>query len=73
LPNGQQLFPNTLQYPMDVTGTSYNGRDFQGDLMGTQYLFDWTIESAANGELLWNGRVDWAGGRYEQTNITNAR
>src|SRR5262245_43182087 len=30
-PSGQQQFPNGLQYPMAVTGTSYNGRDFHGD------------------------------------------
>jgi hypothetical protein len=72
LPNGQAAFPSYLQYPMAVTGTSYNGRDFHGDLLGTQYLFDWRIEPAANGELLWNGNVGWAGGRFELTTITNA-
>jgi hypothetical protein len=73
LPSGEQIFPNGLQYPMAVRGTSYNGRDFHGDLMGSPYLFDWTIERAANGELVWNGIVGWAGGRYEQTTISNAR
>jgi hypothetical protein len=71
--NGQPLFPSGLQFPMAVTGTSYNGRDFSGDLLGTQYMFDWTIEPGANDELLWNGRVGWAGGRYELTTITDAR
>jgi dockerin type I repeat protein len=41
--------------------------------LGTQYLFDWTFELTNDGELLWNGDVGWAGGRYEQTTITSAR
>jgi hypothetical protein len=73
LPIGQPPFPSGLQFPMVVTGTSYNGRDFSGDLLGTQYMFDWTIIPAANDELLWNGKVGWTGGRYELTTITDAR
>ena len=72
-PIGHPPFPSGLQFPMVVTGTSYDGRDFSGDLLGTQYMFDWTIVPAANDELLWNGRVGWSGGRYELTTITDAR
>jgi len=59
--------------PLVVTGTSSNGTDFEGDLLGTQYLFDWEIVPAAGGELLWSGVVGWAGGRVETTTITGAR
>ena len=31
------------------------------------------IEPAGGGELVWNGVVGWAGGRYEQTTISSAR
>ena len=57
---------------MRVSGTSQNGEDFHGDLLGTQYLFDWQIEPAIEGKLLLNGTVYWAGGRIELTTISNA-
>ena len=62
-----------LEFPMLVTGTSSDGRDFTGDLRGTQYLFDWRIESGIADDLVWNGTVGWAGGRYELTTIAGAR
>jgi hypothetical protein len=66
-------YPIVNEFPMVVTGTSSDGRRFHGDLLGTQYLFDWEIEPATDGQLLWNGKVYWAGGRYELTTITDAR
>jgi hypothetical protein len=68
---GQSLFPIANFFPMTVTGTSSNGIDFSGDLLGTQYLFRWKIEPAADNELTWNGTVAWYGGRYELTTIAN--
>jgi hypothetical protein len=65
-------YPIVGEFPMIVTGTSTDGRTFQGDLLGTQYLFDWEIDPAAGGELVWNGEVGWAGGRFELTTITDA-
>ncbi len=65
------IYPIAGYFPMRVTGTSQNGRDFYGDLLGSQYLFDWQIEPASPGELQLNGRVYWAGGRIELTTIDN--
>ena len=69
--NGNAIYPIATYFPMRVEGTSSNGRDFHGDLLGTQYLFDWKIEPASGGELLFNGHVYWAGGRIEDTTIDN--
>jgi PEP-CTERM motif len=66
-------YPIVNEFPMDVTGTSSDGQSFHGNLLGTQYLFDWSFEAAAPGELSWSGRVYWAGGRYELTTIADAR
>ncbi len=71
--DGTPIYPIGVAFPMVVTGTSSNGRDFYGNLLDTQYLFHWQLEPAAHGELLWNGQVGWAGGRYEETTITAAR
>lgn len=54
-------YPVVQEFPMLVTGTSTDGKHFFGDLLGTQYLFEWEFEPAANGELMWNGQVGWAG------------
>ena len=70
--DGTPIYPIAAFFPMRVTGTSQNGQDFHGDFLGTQYLFDWHIEPANEGELLLNGRVYWAGGRIELTTIDNA-
>jgi len=70
--NGSAIYPIASQFPMAVTGTSSDGRRFFGDLLGTQYLFDWDIVPAAGGTLLLNGHVGWAGGRYEMTTIVDA-
>jgi hypothetical protein len=70
--DGTPIYPIAALFPMRVTGTSQNGQDFHGDLLGTQYLFDWQIEPANEGELHLNGRVYWAGGRIELTTINNA-
>jgi hypothetical protein len=66
-------YPIVQEFPIDVVGSSTDGSRFDGDLLGSQYLFQWDIEPAANGELLLSGQVFWAGGRIEQTTITGAR
>lgn len=70
--DGTPIYPIAALFPMRVTGTSQNGQDFHGDLLGTQYLFDWHFEPANAGKLLLNGSVYWAGGRIELTTINNA-
>ena len=71
--DGMPIYPIGDYFPMEVTGTSTNGRDFYGNLLETQYLFHWRFEPAEHGELVWNGTVGWAGGRYEETTIADAR
>ena len=72
--DGTPIYPIAAYFPMRVSGTSQNGEDFHGDLLGTQYLFDWQfVPTSDDGGLLLNGRVYWAGGRYELTTIDNAR
>jgi hypothetical protein len=67
-------YPIVDEFPMVVTGLpSTDGRSFRGDLLGTQYLFEWTFELAANGDLLWSGEIGWTGGRYEETTIDSVR
>jgi hypothetical protein len=61
------------EFPMVVTATSTDGHTFRGDLLGTQYLFKWTIEPVNNGSLHWEGDVGWAGGRVEHSMIDDAR
>jgi len=70
--DGTPIYPIAAYFPMRVSGTSQNGEDFHGDLLGTQYLFDWQIEPAIKGKLLLKGTVYWAGGRIELTTISNA-
>ncbi len=70
--NGTPIYPIASLFPMRATATSQNGQDFHGDLLGTQYLFDWKIEPANAGELRLNGRVYWAGGRIELTTVDSA-
>ena len=70
--DGTPIYPIAAYFPVRVTGTSQNGQDFRGDLLDTQYLFDWQIEPANEGKLLLNGHVYWAGGRIEVTTINNA-
>jgi hypothetical protein len=71
--DGTPIFPIASSFPMRVTGSSTNDVRFHGDLLGTQYLFDWEVTSGAGTDLMSNGSVYWAGGRYEQTSIANAR
>jgi hypothetical protein len=71
--DGTVLYPIGSMFPLRVTGSSSNGQDFHGNLLGSQYLFDWNIQPAGGGELLLSGRVYWAGGRIEDTTIENAR
>jgi hypothetical protein len=66
-------YPIVDYFPMVVTGGSTDGRRYQGDLLGSQYFFDWEIDSTAGGELLLSGNVIWIGGRIEITTIENAR
>lgn len=70
---GNFNYPIVHEFPMVVTGTSNDGQTFHGDLLGTQYLFEWEFEPSASGELNWNGRVGWAGGRLEVSTIADAR
>ena len=56
-------YPIVSEFPMEVSGTSSDGQKFHGNLLGTQYLFDWNFEAAGSGQLNWSGRVYWAGGR----------
>jgi hypothetical protein len=72
LSDGTPIYPIGAIIPLTVTGASSNGQDFTGDLLGTQYLLNWSIEPAGD-ELVWNGVVGWAGGRYEQTTNSDAR
>jgi len=50
---------------------------FQGDYLrdiypsGTQYLFDWRFSTSTNGEVVWNGTIDWAGGHLWYVTISN--
>ena len=69
--DGTPVYPIAANFPMRATGTSQNGEDFHGDLLGTQYLFDWQIKPANEGKLMLNGSVYWAGGRIELTTISN--
>lgn len=66
-------YPIVNEFPMEVSGTSSDGQKFHGNLLGTQYLFDWNFEAAGPGQLNWSGRVYWAGGRYELSTITGAQ
>jgi hypothetical protein len=68
---GNFNFPIVNEFPVEVAGTSTDGVRFHGDLLGTQYLFDWDFTPAVGGQLLWNGSVYWAGGRIELTTITD--
>jgi hypothetical protein len=61
------------EFPMRVTGIADNSQTYRGDLLGTQYLFEWTFQPGAGNELIMNGGVGWAGGRYEETTISNVR
>jgi hypothetical protein len=61
------------EFPMVVTGTSTDGRTFEGDLLsGTQYMFQWTIEPQNSLPLRWDGQVAWMGGRIEVSEIEGA-
>jgi hypothetical protein len=58
------------EFPLVVTGSSFDGRDFEGELLpNSQYYFDWQFEPAENGELTWTGQVSWVGGRIEVSTI----
>jgi hypothetical protein len=70
---GSHNFPIVNEFPMVVTGTSSDGRTFTGDLLDTQYMFEWTFESAPGGGLTWDGQVGWAGGRFELSTIADAQ
>ena len=71
---GNFNFPIVNEFPLVVTGTSSDGREFEGQLLvNSQYYFDWQFEPAEGGELKWNGMVSWVGGRIEVSTITDAR
>ena len=69
LPDGTGLYPIADLFPMRVMSTSNNSWDFHGNLLGSQYLFDWTVRLAAGPNLSFSGRVYWAGGRFELTTV----
>jgi hypothetical protein len=72
LADGSALYPIGEMFPMRVTATSNNDQKFHGSLAINQYLFDWTFQPGSGNELLLNGQVYWAGGRYEVTTISAA-
>jgi hypothetical protein len=71
--DGTPIFPIANEFPMRVTGTSQDGHEFHGTLLDTQYMFIWQFDAAGGGGLKLNGHVFWAGGRYEDTTITDVR
>jgi hypothetical protein len=71
---GDDDYPIVNYFPLVVTGSSSDGRDFEGELLAnSQYFFDWQFEPLNDGELKWNGVVSWVGGRIEVSTITDAR
>ncbi|SRR6266404_3673629 len=38
---------------------------------GTQYIFEWKFSTSTNGEVVWNGITDWAGGHIWYVTISN--
>jgi hypothetical protein len=67
---GNFNYPIVNFFPMVVTGTSTNGRDFDGELLNhSQYFFDWKFDPANDGRLKWTGNVAWTGGRIEVSTI----
>ena len=70
---GNFNFPIVNEFPLVVTGTSSDGRDFEGQLLAnSQYYFVWQFEPA-RALKGWNGMVSWVGGRIEVSTITDAR
>jgi hypothetical protein len=61
------------QFPMVVTATSTDGYTFRGDLLGTQYMFEWTLAPLSSPFIHWEGQVAWTGGRVEVSTIEDAR
>jgi hypothetical protein len=68
---GNFNYPIVDFFPLVVTGSSNDGRDFEGELLPeTQgYYFDWQFEPANDGKLKWTGWVAWLGGRIEVSTI----
>jgi hypothetical protein len=63
-------YPIVDFFPLVVTGTSTDGRDFEGELLNhSQYFFDWQFEPTDDGKLKWTGWVSWIGGRIEVSTI----
>jgi hypothetical protein len=56
-----------------VDGTYRFTGDYLRDLnsSGTQYLFDWSVSTAIDGRVLWNGITGWAGGHLWQVTISD--
>jgi hypothetical protein len=49
---GNFNYPIVNEFPLIVTGTSSDGRDFEGELIpNSQYFFDWQFEPAGDGTL----------------------
>jgi hypothetical protein len=63
-------YPIVDFFPIVVTGTSTDGRDFEGELLDdSQYFFDWQFEPTNDGKLKWEGNVAWVGGRIEVSTL----
>jgi hypothetical protein len=47
--------------------------DYLGDIYptGTQYVFDWRFSASTNGDVVWNGDTEWAGGHLWLVTISN--
>lgn len=57
-------------FPLVVTSTSTDGRDFEGELLDkSQYFFDWQFDPTNGGNLKWTGWVAWVGGRIEVSTL----
>ena len=57
-------------FPLVVTSTSTDGRDFEGELLdSSQYFFDWQFDPTNGGNLKWTGWVAWVGGRIEVSTL----
>jgi hypothetical protein len=69
---GLPTVPPGTNFPLTITATSTDNRHFEGVLF-SQYFFSWDFDAAAGGGLLWNGSIDWVGGRAERTTISSAR
>jgi hypothetical protein len=70
VPGDNHNFGIVNSFPLVVTGTSTDGRDFEGELIdNSQYFFDWQFDPVNGGALKWTGWVSWIGGRIEVSTL----